>query len=788
MADDRICPCEEPPGELGIWNPPGRPFIAYRVGDFVSFRRSLLTGSDVEVQLKAWRPGAAGDLALQMIEWWAYVGDVLTFYNERIANESYLRTADLAEGVRRLVRLLGYRPRPGIAATGTLAALVTGHAPVTLPVGFPVDSKPGPGQEPQTFELDEEVTALPEGRVPARPPEYLLSPTPHEFLVRGATTQVSSGSLLVLSTRNSLSPPFAPALLRVTSVTLETTEQKTKQTRVAFTTSDPLPPALAAAALAVRVPTQASPVWTVTTGGISGNVVHLAGMQRPIAAGDRVIVTAPGLAPVLATVSSAQEVVWYANPAAPSTPWAPPAAPAIPIPLPHTQLTLSVSLGAAWAAAAATVSVRFALQEVGPLSDQPAGSFDGTPGILLGVAPARFRSGAGLPILIEDSKGAGMKGFGAASNQERTLTASGLTDPPLSLESPLAVLYNLLPVSRGKTVAQEVLGSGDATVAGQEFVLKKSPVTYLAQGAGFVSTVQLRVDGVLWEEVESFYGQPADAAVFVTAEDDEQKTHVKIGDGINGARLPTGRDNVVATYRYGSGATAPSSGQLTVMARPVPNVTGIRNPVAVGGGSDPEPRDQLRRYAPRSVLAFNRAVSADDYEVIAALAPGVVRARSYWAWNAPQQRGLVTVYVGDTPAAVDSAREALAATSDPNRQVSVLPAQPVPTLLLLLVLVDARYEPSDVAGRVRAAFLDADHGLFGTGRLRIGEPVFDSQIAQASLSVPGAQALRASLLVTWRPSGLRLELEPRHSPGQDGFFQTQPSWIWVFTELATHGG
>ena len=53
-----------------------------------------------------------------MMEWWAYLADVLTFYNERIANQAYLRTADLPESVNRLVQILGYRPRPGIGATG----------------------------------------------------------------------------------------------------------------------------------------------------------------------------------------------------------------------------------------------------------------------------------------------------------------------------------------------------------------------------------------------------------------------------------------------------------------------------------------------------------------------------------------------------------------------------------------------------------------------------------------------------------------------------------------------
>ena len=65
-----------------------------------------------------WRP-APGDLGLQVLEWWAYLGDILTFYNERIANESYLRTAQLAGQRRRTSwRCSAISPRPAIAATG----------------------------------------------------------------------------------------------------------------------------------------------------------------------------------------------------------------------------------------------------------------------------------------------------------------------------------------------------------------------------------------------------------------------------------------------------------------------------------------------------------------------------------------------------------------------------------------------------------------------------------------------------------------------------------------------
>ena len=120
-----------PGGRSGT--PRGLPRIGYRVGDFATFRRALLLHRAGETELAGWQPTAGSDLGLQLLDWWAYIADVLTFYNERIANEDYLGTASLDASVRHLVGLLGYRPRPGIGARGTLAAIASGPAPLRDP-------------------------------------------------------------------------------------------------------------------------------------------------------------------------------------------------------------------------------------------------------------------------------------------------------------------------------------------------------------------------------------------------------------------------------------------------------------------------------------------------------------------------------------------------------------------------------------------------------------------------------------------------------------------------------
>ena len=255
-------------------------------------------------------------------------------------------------------------------------------------------------------------------------------------------------------------------------------------------------------------------------------------------------------------------------------------------------------------------------------------------------------------MLVQDAAGTGFL-TKASSAGDSQVQLGAVPTPAPALTPPFKLLYNPLPVTRGKTVSREVVGSGDATQAGQDFALAQSPVTYLEKGATWASTIALTVDGEPWTEVAFFYGQPGDAQVFVTREDDAGQTHVMFGDGINGARLTSGVNNVVASYRIGAGAASPPAGKLTVIAQSYPGLRAILNPVAVGGGADPDPPSQIRRYAPRSVLTFGRAVSVFDYEALAALVPGVTRARAVWAWNDARQRTVVTVYVGDDAAARD---------------------------------------------------------------------------------------------------------------------------------------
>jgi hypothetical protein len=350
----------------------------------------------------------------------------------------------------------------------------------------------------------------------------------------------------------------------------------------------------------------------------------------------------------------------------------------------------------------------------------------------------------------------------------------------------LSVLFNLLPVTRGKTAANEVLGSGNAAVANQDFVLLNSPVTYLQDsaglsGSGFSSTVQLWVNNAKWTEVQNFYGQLAHAQVFITKEDEQGRTHAILGDGVNGARPATGVNNIVATYRYGSGAAAPAAGALTMILKPWPGLQSIQNPVQVGGGGDPDPPDRVRQYAPQSVLTFGRAISLDDFEAVAGAASGVTRAQAVLGLNPISQRPRVQVFVlPGTTGAVNSAQQALAGAADPNRIPAVQPANMVSVSITATLLVATNANPATVQANATSALAGQGGGLFvfdpnsgspGVYVLGIGQPVFDSQI-YAALKVAGVRGVEGYTFsysiapyTSWTPCSRQ-----RHDPKSGNYF------------------
>jgi hypothetical protein len=103
------------------------------------------------------------DLSIGLMDSWALVADVLTFYQERIANEGFLRTATERRSLLELARSVGYELKPGVAASAYLAfsmdTAASSPKKATIGIGTKVQSVPSRGESAQVFETIEEIEA-----------------------------------------------------------------------------------------------------------------------------------------------------------------------------------------------------------------------------------------------------------------------------------------------------------------------------------------------------------------------------------------------------------------------------------------------------------------------------------------------------------------------------------------------------------------------------------------------------------------------------------------------------
>ncbi len=146
---------------VAIANRPGLAALSYRVGTHGAFLETMRADLSSRAELSGLTTRDSGDFSIALLDAWATVGDVLTFYQERIANEGYLRTALERRSVLELARLVGYQLRPGVAASVYFAYLLEkDQADVLIAPGNRAQSVPDPGEDAQTFETADPLQAV----------------------------------------------------------------------------------------------------------------------------------------------------------------------------------------------------------------------------------------------------------------------------------------------------------------------------------------------------------------------------------------------------------------------------------------------------------------------------------------------------------------------------------------------------------------------------------------------------------------------------------------------------
>ena len=402
-----------------------------------------------------------------------------------------------------------------------------------------------------------------------------------------------------------------------------------------------------------------------------------------------------------------------------------------------------------------------------------------------GSVPDWRTHGGTLTLSVADSNN--RTGTVTATLRDFTLAPSGSNDPTvqefalitsiatvnspfphtrLALSAPLVNCYDRRSTSVNANVGAataggsvtELLGSGSASTPNQTFTLKQSPLTYVSAPtpSGRRSTLTLRANGVAWTEEPTLYDQPPNARAFNVFNRPGGVAQILTGDGVEGAMPPTGTANILASYRVGLGVAGNvGAGTITTLVDRPLGVSGVVNPLAASGGQDPDTVDDIQTSAPLTVVTLGRAVSIEDYQIIAQSYAGVSKASAIWI-PAGLYRGVFITVAAAGGAALAPGCQTLA------NLVATLQGYGVPNIAIhpqsflettFRIEADLAIDPAYDARAVRAGVSEALTGAYNFASRGFGQGVTGDEIAALVQGVAGVVAVNVKTVRVVATSG-----------------------------------
>lgn len=781
-----FCGCCTPaasPAPAFILNRPGLPQIVWAPGDWARFRQAMVEAigngprnpadpddprwpAEVRAALAGLTTRDDDDQSLLLVNLFAAMADILAFHSERIANEMFLGTATARDSLLRLVRLIGYHPAPGSAATVSLAFTVAPGDSVRLRRRLKVMSVPGQDEAAQTFETlvelraDSRLNALPVYGAPSAAAPFRQGDAVVPLLGRPS---LARGDALVMVAGNAME------LNRVAAI-----DQRPDGEALRLERACGLPGAATAGFKLLRelrlfghdLPgtwqfydtnpaLPAAKRWITRVAGTDYGVGLAAG--HPAYALDRkyddlrtgallLVDLGPSASPRFSWVTVASTFASQAS-------FGPLGSPATFMTLVRVDpLSLAPIAGTGLPAIADLRATRVFELDIRP------------------VVPARITYPANVsgstiwlrrdhlddPALLERGRaisiGGGPSAHIAAITGVTLIAPLASGDPghiQLGIEPPMPSMPRATPLSanvtsasHGETVPAEPLGHGMAAQPFQRFKLGRKPLTRIAAGAPLpIPELEIRVNGELWREAASLYAASPGARVYTVRTGDDGTSTIGFGDGTNGARLPSGAANIIAEYRTGLGSTGRvRSGQISTLLERPPGLAGVTNPLPADGGIDPEPLSDVRRAAPASVITFGRAVALADHAAVARESGLVIRAHASRVWTGLEDVVHLSVLApGGGRLSADGMTRlsaALNAIRVPNQPLLIGQVWRVPLCITARLLRDPAFRADEIDIAARTALT----ALLSLEAWPLGRSVHLSAISAALQAVPGIVA------------------------------------------------
>ncbi len=386
--------------------------------------------------------------------------------------------------------------------------------------------------------------------------------------------------------------------------------------------------------------------------------------------------------------------------------------------------------------------------------------------------------------------------------------------PLMILEEPLRNAYdpvslvirgNVVSATHGETVFNEVLGSGQHSSINQSFALRKPPLSHLAADEPWNRGEQLEVrvtaghpwqlapglqapgeadEYVTWECVPTLaYSGPQDRH-YMLRPDEEGRPILFFGDGAYGSRLPSGVENVLATYRSGLGSEGNlDPGLLTILRRAPLGVRRVTNPLPAAGGADPQTVDNARVQIPLSLRTLDRIVSITDYADFAGNFPGIIAAEADIVWDGSSRVVHLTVRTANDELAlgkealyVELTKAIKAISATPNKIV-------VNSFARVLFDLDARLtlESESARTNIEAAIRETLANTFNAQTRDIVHELAAAELIALIQNIPGVRAVDLTALhVSGTQPGLHQVLHAKRAHWDADRRRIEPAQTLVF--------
>ncbi len=263
-----------------------------------------------------------------------------------------------------------------------------------------------------------------------------------------------------------------------------------------------------------------------------------------------------------------------------------------------------------------------------------------------------------------------------------------------------------VPATEGKSESESLPSS-----TGQPFqkilltpidIIEGSLIILVDEGSGFIQ----------WTEISNIVLAGSEEEVYETSRLANGQVQIKFGDSANG-RIPAASSQIEALFKRGGGirgnigADTVKQVNTQILLSGLPISVDVTNPEEAQGGGEEMPIEEAKIFGPLTTRANDRAVSEEDYFILARSVSGI--AKAFARNKGPGQVGLVIAPSGGGLPTQDLKDDVLAHFLDGRKMFTFVLEIEEPTFIFFTlqanVTVRSNFIQSEVKTRVNNAIL-----------------------------------------------------------------------------------